>query len=41
MVADLGAVNGYFTIPITKVTNNTFYAVDIEPKVLSMLWKVI
>ncbi|WP_018930917.1 class I SAM-dependent methyltransferase [Gracilibacillus lacisalsi] len=37
VVADLGAGNGYFTIPIAKSTNNTVYAVDIEPKMLDML----
>ncbi|MFZ3578322.1 class I SAM-dependent methyltransferase [Virgibacillus sp. DJP39] len=37
IVADLGAGNGYFTIPIAKSTNDTVYAVDIEPKMLNML----
>ncbi|MDC3424342.1 class I SAM-dependent methyltransferase [Aquibacillus sp. 3ASR75-11] len=37
VVADLGAGNGYFAIPIAKYTNNTLYAVDIEPKMLDML----
>ncbi|MBM7573257.1 class I SAM-dependent methyltransferase [Aquibacillus albus] len=36
IVADLGAGNGYFTIPIAKSTNDTVYAVDIEPKMLDM-----
>lgn len=36
-VVDLGAGNGYFAIPIAKGTNNTVYAVDIEPKMLAML----
>ncbi|WP_117169466.1 class I SAM-dependent methyltransferase [Paraliobacillus sediminis] len=36
-VADLGAGNGYFTIPIARNTTNTVYAVDIEPKMLDML----
>ena len=37
IVADLGAGNGYFTIPIAKGTKKTVYAVDIEPKMLGML----
>lgn len=37
MVADLGAGNGYFTIPIAKRTDKLVYAVDIEPKMLEML----
>ncbi|MFZ3578932.1 class I SAM-dependent methyltransferase [Virgibacillus sp. DJP39] len=37
IVADLGAGNGYFTIPIATGTNNTVHAVDIEPKMLDML----
>lgn len=36
-VADLGAGNGYFTVPIAKKTGNTVYAVDIEPKMLNLL----
>lgn len=36
-VADLGAGNGYFTVPIAKKTGNTVYAVDIEPKMLDLL----
>ncbi|MFZ3579786.1 class I SAM-dependent methyltransferase [Virgibacillus sp. DJP39] len=36
-VADLGAGNGYFTIPIAKSTRDLVYAVDIEPKMLEML----
>lgn len=35
-VADLGAGNGYFTLPIAKKTK-LVYAVDIEPKMLDML----
>ncbi|WP_188455330.1 class I SAM-dependent methyltransferase [Virgibacillus oceani] len=35
-VADLGAGNGYFTIPIAKKAEKV-YAVDIEPKMLEML----
>ncbi|WP_138417374.1 class I SAM-dependent methyltransferase [Aquibacillus sediminis] len=37
VVADLGAGNGYFTLPIAQKTTNTVYAVDIEPKMLNML----
>ncbi|MBT2570778.1 class I SAM-dependent methyltransferase [Planococcus sp. ISL-110] len=37
VVADLGAGNGYFTIPIAKRMIYPVYAVDIEPKMLSML----
>lgn len=36
-VADLGAGNGYFTLPIAKKTGNAVYAVDIEPKMLNLL----
>ena len=36
-VADLGAGNGYFTIPMAKKTGNTVYAIDIEPKMLDLL----
>lgn len=36
-VADLGAGNGYFTIPIAQGTKKIVYAVDIEPKMLGML----
>lgn len=35
-IADLGAGNGYFTIPMAKKTKEV-YAVDIEPKMLTML----
>ncbi|HET7657527.1 MAG TPA: class I SAM-dependent methyltransferase [Bacillales bacterium] len=37
VAADLGAGNGYFTIPIAQYTENTVYAVDIEPKMIEML----
>ncbi|MCM3571395.1 class I SAM-dependent methyltransferase [Neobacillus mesonae] len=37
IVADLGAGNGYFTLPLAEKTNETVYAVDIEPKMLSFL----
>ena len=36
-VADLGAGNGYFTIPFAKQTKKSVYAVDIEPKMLELL----
>ncbi|WP_156288874.1 class I SAM-dependent methyltransferase [Oceanobacillus salinisoli] len=36
-IADLGAGNGYFTIPLARRTKKTVYAVDIEPKMLEML----
>ncbi|MEN1967235.1 methyltransferase domain-containing protein [Lentibacillus sp. N15] len=36
-VADLGAGNGYFAIPIAKRTKGKVYAVDVEPKMLAML----
>lgn len=36
-VADFGAGNGYFTIPIAKQIKNTVFAVDIEPRMLDML----
>lgn len=36
-VADLGAGNGFFTIPMAKRTGQTVYAVDIEPKMLAGL----
>jgi ubiquinone/menaquinone biosynthesis C-methylase UbiE len=37
IVADLGAGNGYFTVPIAAHTDKTVYAVDIEPKMLERL----
>lgn len=36
-IADLGAGNGYFTIPLAEQTNETVYAIDIEPKMLDLL----
>ncbi|GAA0330348.1 class I SAM-dependent methyltransferase [Bacillus carboniphilus] len=37
-VADLGAGNGYLTLPIAKrVTKGKVFAVDIEPKMLELL----
>ncbi|ASK61905.1 SAM-dependent methyltransferase [Virgibacillus phasianinus] len=36
-VADLGAGNGYFTLPIAQRTSKTVYAVDVEPKMLELL----
>ncbi len=37
IVADCGAGNGFFTIPIAKVTKAPVYAVDIEMKMLDYL----
>src|SRR5690625_5050251 len=37
IVADLGAGSGYFTIPITKETGETVYAVDVQPKMFEHL----
>jgi len=39
VTADLGAGNGFFTLPFAKRTNSSVYAVDIEPKMLDMLKK--
>ncbi|MFC3212189.1 class I SAM-dependent methyltransferase [Planomicrobium okeanokoites] len=36
-IADLGAGNGYFTLPLASKTKNQVYAVDIEPKMLALL----
>src|SRR5699024_955886 len=36
-IADLGAGNGYFAIPMAQSTKQFIYAVDIEPKMLEML----
>lgn len=36
VIADLGAGNGYFTVPFAKAAKHV-YAVDIEPKMLSLL----
>lgn len=36
-VADLGAGNGFFTIPFSEATHQTVYAVDIEPDMLEAL----
>ncbi|SDQ79481.1 class I SAM-dependent methyltransferase [Virgibacillus salinus] len=38
-VADLGAGNGFFTIPIAERTNEVVYAVDIESQMLKLLEK--
>lgn len=35
--ADLGAGNGFFTVPMAKRTDKKVYAVDIEPKMLAEL----
>jgi ubiquinone/menaquinone biosynthesis C-methylase UbiE len=37
VVADLGAGNGFLTLPIAKKTETTVYAVDIEPHMLELL----
>lgn len=37
IVADFGAGNGFFTIPIAQKTKATVYAIDIEPKMLAGL----
>lgn len=37
VVADFGAGNGYFTIPIAQHTEETVYAIDAEPKMLDLL----
>lgn len=37
IVAELGAGNGFFTVPIAAHTDKTVYAVDIEPKMLELL----
>ncbi|QED49293.1 class I SAM-dependent methyltransferase [Cytobacillus dafuensis] len=38
-LADFGAGNGFFTIPFAQQTNDTVYAIDIEPKMLDLLRK--
>lgn len=40
VVADLGAGNGYFTIPMAKKTDYPVYAIDIEPRMLTLLKEV-
>ncbi|WP_018131608.1 class I SAM-dependent methyltransferase [Effusibacillus pohliae] len=37
VVLDLGAGTGYFTLPAANMTDNKVYALDIEPKMLSVL----
>lgn len=37
LVADLGAGNGYLTLPLAKETSQEVYAVDIEAKMLELL----
>lgn len=37
IVADFGAGNGYFTIPIAERTKESVYAIDAEPKMLDLL----
>ncbi|XJZ28904.1 class I SAM-dependent methyltransferase [Bacillota bacterium Lsc_1132] len=36
-IADLGAGNGYFTVPMAHTTEKEVFAVDIEPKMLALL----
>ena len=36
-IADLGAGNGFFTIPLAKVSKQDVYVVDIEPQMLDLL----
>lgn len=36
-IADLGAGTGYFTIPASRQTESTVFAVDIEPQMLNVL----
>ncbi|MEW5323614.1 class I SAM-dependent methyltransferase [Geobacillus thermoleovorans] len=38
-VADLGAGNGYFTIPLAQATNGKVYAVDVQPEMIQLLKK--
>lgn len=37
VIVDLGAGTGYFSIPAAKVTNQSVYALDVEPKMLESL----
>lgn len=37
IVADLGAGNGFFTIPMAQRTREAVYAVDVEPQMLEKL----
>ncbi|PGT80510.1 class I SAM-dependent methyltransferase [Bacillus sp. AFS040349] len=37
VIADLGAGNGFFTIPLARATIQRVYAVDIEEKMLNLL----
>ncbi|EGL82346.1 Methyltransferase type 11 [Caldalkalibacillus thermarum TA2.A1] len=36
-IADLGAGNGFFTLPMAKISSEPVYAVDIEPQMLAKL----
>ncbi|ASS86229.1 class I SAM-dependent methyltransferase [Geobacillus sp. CAMR5420] len=38
-VVDLGAGNGYFTIPLAQATNGKVYAVDVQPEMIQLLKK--
>ncbi|TCP31803.1 methyltransferase family protein [Scopulibacillus darangshiensis] len=37
IAADFGSGNGFFTVPMAKITQSTVYAVDIEPKMHDLL----
>lgn len=37
VIADLGAGNGFFAIPMARYLNNTVYAVDVEPRMMEAL----
>lgn len=37
VIADLGAGNGYFTIPLAKETNEKVHAVDVQPEMIQLL----
>lgn len=37
IVADLGAGNGYFTVPLAKTTKEIVYAIDVQPEMLELL----
>ncbi|MEC5189302.1 class I SAM-dependent methyltransferase [Geobacillus thermodenitrificans] len=36
-IMDLGAGNGYFTIPLAQATNGNVYAVDVQPEMIELL----
>jgi len=39
VIADLGAGNGYFTVPIAKETTTNVYAIDVQDDMLQLLKK--